>query len=44
MKNNEPEQFDDVGWFTLESLPQPLHSQQEAFLAQYAEKLKPYLA
>lgn len=24
---NEPEKFDDSGWFTLESLPSPLHSQ-----------------
>ena len=24
----EPEMFDDAGWFTLDTLPQPLHSQQ----------------
>ena len=43
MKNNEPDQFDAVGWFTLDTLPEPLHSQQEPYFAQYAEKLKPYL-
>lgn len=26
-KINEPTKFDDAGWFTLDSLPSPLHSQ-----------------
>jgi 8-oxo-dGTP diphosphatase len=26
-KNNEPYKIDDIGWFTLDSLPKPLHSQ-----------------
>lgn len=28
---NEPDMFDDSGWFTLNSLPNPLHSQQQIF-------------
>jgi ADP-ribose pyrophosphatase YjhB (NUDIX family) len=24
--NNEPEKLDEIGWFTLENLPKPLHS------------------
>ena len=28
---NEPDMFDDGGWFTLNSLPNPLHSQQQIF-------------
>ena len=26
-RNNEPHKIDDIGWFTLENLPGPLHSQ-----------------
>ncbi len=25
-KNNEPHKIDEIGWFTLDGLPQPLHS------------------
>jgi 8-oxo-dGTP diphosphatase len=25
--NNEPSKIDDIGWFTMDSLPKPLHSQ-----------------
>jgi hypothetical protein len=25
-KNNEPYKIDDIGWFTLDDLPEPLHS------------------
>ena len=25
-KNNEPHKIDEIGWFTLDDLPQPLHS------------------
>jgi 8-oxo-dGTP pyrophosphatase MutT (NUDIX family) len=35
MKNNEPETFDEVGWFTLDNLPSPLHSQQKIFFGRY---------
>jgi ADP-ribose pyrophosphatase YjhB (NUDIX family) len=36
---NEPENFEDSGWFTLDTLPTPLHSQFDTFF----EKLKPQL-
>ncbi len=26
VKNNEPEKIDEIGWFTLDNLPKPLHS------------------
>jgi 8-oxo-dGTP diphosphatase len=26
-KNNEPFKIDEIGWFTLDALPEPLHSQ-----------------
>lgn len=41
---NEPENFDDIGWFTLKNLPSPLHSQQTTFFNQYSTKLKQILA
>ena len=40
---NEPDMFDDSGWFTLETLPTPLHSQQMTFFEQYADQLAPLL-
>jgi hypothetical protein len=27
VKNNEPEKIDEIGWFSLDKLPSPLHSQ-----------------
>lgn len=27
VKNNEPEKIDEIGWFDLDKLPSPLHSQ-----------------
>ena len=28
-KNNEPHKIDEIGWFTTDSLPSPLHSQSK---------------
>lgn len=39
MKNNEPQNFDSVGWFTLGNLPSPLHSQQKIFFSRYKSQL-----
>lgn len=44
MKINEPDMFDDCGWFTFESLPSPLHSQQMPFFTQYGEQLREILS
>ena len=40
VKNGEPEKFDEIKWFTLDSLPSPLHSQTPKFLKLYAKKLR----
>lgn len=40
VKNNEPHKFDEVKWFRLENLPEPLHSQFPVFLQQYNSRLK----
>ncbi|HEY9583209.1 MAG TPA: NUDIX domain-containing protein [Candidatus Paceibacterota bacterium] len=35
----EPHKFDDLGWFKIEALPQPLHSQFAKALDQYKSRL-----
>lgn len=40
---NEPEVLDDGGWFTLNNLPSPLHSQALPFLKKYQKQLKQIL-
>lgn len=39
VKNGEPHKFDDLGWFTLDSLPEPMHSQWPEFLENYKKML-----
>ncbi len=39
VKINEPHKFDDLGWFNLENLPSPSHSQFPEFLEKYKSKL-----
>lgn len=37
--NGEPHKFDELGWFRLDNLPTPIHSQYPHFLALYRDKL-----
>ncbi len=37
VKINEPDMFDDSGWFTLDNLPAPLHSQLPLIFKKYSE-------
>lgn len=39
VKIMEPDMVDDSGWFTLDNLPDPLHSQMPNFLEQFGIKL-----
>lgn len=39
VKNGEPHKFDEIGWFKLDALPLPLHSQFPFFLEDYKGKL-----
>lgn len=39
VKNGEPHKLDAVEWFTIGSLPQPLHSQFPYFLEKYQGKI-----
>lgn len=39
VSNGEPHKFDTVEWFTLNTLPSPLHSQFPNFLKLYKDKL-----
>lgn len=40
VKLNEPHKFDGLGWFRLDSLPEPMHSQLPLFLEKYKEALQ----
>ena len=37
--NGEPHKFDDIGWFRIDNLPSPIHSQLPYFLKKYRNKL-----
>lgn len=39
---NEPEKMDDIGWFRLNSLPQPLHQGFQIGLKRYKDYLEKY--
>ena len=39
VKIGEMHKFDDLGWFTLKNLPNPIHSQLPTFLEKYKDKL-----
>ena len=38
-KNGEPHKFDEIGWFRMDSLPAPLHSQAPVFFEKYKERI-----
>ncbi len=39
VKIGEPHKFDEIGWFSRETIPEPTHSQFPAFLSLYKDKL-----
>lgn len=39
VKNGEPHKFDEIGWFTLDNLPIPLHSQIQRQVDLFKDKL-----
>ena len=40
VKNGEPHKFDEIGWFTLDNLPQPPHSQLAHEIELFGNRLK----
>lgn len=40
---NEPDMADEIGWFTPDNLPTPLHSQQTAFMNKYHHEINKIL-
>ncbi len=40
VKNGEPHKLEEIAWFTLDALPESLHSQFPLFLEKYMDKLK----
>jgi ADP-ribose pyrophosphatase YjhB (NUDIX family) len=39
VQNGEPHKLDEIGWFRLDALPSPLHSQFPYFLEKYTDRL-----
>jgi 8-oxo-dGTP diphosphatase len=39
VRNGEPDKFDEIGWFRLNNLPSPLHSQLPYFFEAYKNRL-----
>lgn len=40
VKNGELHKFEEIGWFMLDNLPKPLHSQTPNFIKLYRERLQ----
>jgi len=43
VKRNEPDMSDEIGWFTLDSQPQPLHSQHTTLMNKYKKEIEKIL-
>jgi len=39
VRNGEPHKLEEIGWFALDALPSPLHSQFPHFLEKYRDRL-----
>ena len=39
VKNGEPHKFDEIGWFRLDNLPSPLHSQAPGDLEKFGKQM-----
>jgi 8-oxo-dGTP diphosphatase len=44
VRNNEPHKFDDLQWFSLDNLPEPMHSQWAPALEKYRKELETKLS
>lgn len=43
VKNNEPEKIDEIGWFTFDAFPQPLHTGFQQTLKKYRDVFQKYV-
>lgn len=44
VKIGEPDMVDEIGWFSLDKLPSPMHSQFDNFMNLYGKRLRQILA
>ncbi len=42
VKNNEPDKIDELGWFSLDELPEPIHTGMQLGLDKFSNYLKKY--
>ena len=42
VKNNEPEKIDELGWFTLDNLPRPLHTGFQFSFSKFRDYFEKY--
>ena len=42
VKNNEPDKIDEIGWFSLDDLPKPMHPAVHKELETYSKWFDPY--
>lgn len=40
IKINEPDMIDEIGWFSLDNLPTPMHSQFPNFMNRFGKQIK----
>lgn len=43
VKINEPDMVDEYGWFTLDNLPSPMHSQLDYFMSLHGPRLREFM-
>ena len=43
VKNNEPEKIEEIGWFFLNNLPEPLHSGFQFTFTTYRKHFEKYI-
>jgi ADP-ribose pyrophosphatase YjhB (NUDIX family) len=43
VRNNEPQSISELGWYTLDNLPSPMHSMYQPFIKEHGQTLKKFM-